>query len=64
MMECIGNPDDCKGEVYSFFGNPRCEFHIEERTLIEERIRELESDCVPAWFDPSYAGERWNEDDY
>lgn len=28
-----------------------------------ERLRELQSDCQPDWFDPSYAGEQWNEDE-
>jgi len=24
--------------------------------------RYADSDVAPSWFDPSYAGERWNED--
>jgi hypothetical protein len=27
-----------------------------------ERAREYESPCAPRWFDPSYAGERWDDD--
>ncbi|ALF01567.1 hypothetical protein AVU96_gp068 [Mycobacterium phage Snenia] len=27
------------------------------------RERYPDTDIPPAWFDPTYAGERWNEDD-
>lgn len=36
-----------------------------ERSLrADERAREYMSDVPPAWFDPTYAGEVWHEDDY
>jgi len=41
---------------------PRCEHHQALRLAQAERTRELLSDVPPAWFDPSYAGERWDEE--
>jgi hypothetical protein len=28
----------------------------------DQRAREYESDVAPSWFDPTYAGERWDDD--
>jgi len=47
----------------------RCEAHY--RAYVERvqpqidsvRLRYPDTDQPPAWFDPAYAGERWNEDD-
>lgn len=61
--ECIGDPELCRGPVIMFYGYPRCAYHVEQRARTEEIARQYDSDCVPSWFDPSYAGERW-EDDY
>ena len=33
-----------------------------KRMLLERQIRQLESPIQPSWFDPSYAGERWDSD--
>ena len=42
----------------------RCEGHFERRMERWENSieREALSDLAPSWFDPSYAGERWDED--
>lgn len=69
---CLNENEDCNGPVelrwpgYGTRSWPRCEFHGEER--IERHndpnsvARYADSDCVPDWFDPAYAGERWEED--
>lgn len=63
----------CGGDVeyrmaLSSSGNSfvRCDVHWEQRLDEQERISERypDSDMAPADFDPTYAGERWNEDDY
>ncbi len=68
--ECLNYGPDCRGQVdYRWSGGtrhwPRCEFHIEQRLKAREDSSEryADSDCVPDWFDPADAGERW-EDDY
>jgi hypothetical protein len=64
--------DECEGRVEyrlaltatgcSF---PRCEYHWNRRLDEQERIgRDFpDSGLAPSWFDPSYAGERWDEED-
>lgn len=69
-MECLEGPDGCEGEVlyrWPGYGErdwPRCEKHGEARVKREEEARERypDSPCAPADFDPSYAGERWDDD--
>ncbi|MHB8974284.1 MAG: hypothetical protein ACYC3X_29375 [Pirellulaceae bacterium] len=39
-----------------------CETCQETCLRAKERAREYESPCEPDWFDPSYAGERWDDD--
>jgi hypothetical protein len=41
---------------------PRCELHWEERLAEQERIDARYPTFAPSNFDPSYAGERWDED--
>ena len=43
---------------------PRCEKHWGERLDRAENSMEryADSDVAPAWFDPTYAGERWSDD--
>jgi hypothetical protein len=57
-VEYVTTPDRRDGRAF-----PRCEFHFERRLDQAERNLELTSDVAPSWFDPSYAGERWDEDD-
>ena len=69
QVECIEDPDYCEGtvEYRSVPGGspvPRCMAHFQARmdryeTSIE---RYADSDVVPSWFDPSYAGERWDDE--
>lgn len=77
MSRCIGTDEGpCEGEVLeratlsgSGMTFPRCERHYQtyvERTqpkLDEINRRYPDTDVPPSWFDPMYAGERWNEDD-
>ena len=71
--ECLDYRSDtkCAGPVvYRLSPNgtgmriPRCERHEDE---VEERRAEIaerypDSPFAPSWFDPAYAGERWDED--
>lgn len=69
-LECMEGPNGCAGEVlyrWPGYGErtwPRCERHGEARVAREDEARERYPDgpCAPADFDPSYAGERWDED--
>lgn len=70
-LECIEDPDDCRGtvEYRSVPGGsavPRCVAHFDARLARYENgiERYANSDIAPSWFDPTYAGERWSEDDY
>jgi hypothetical protein len=67
------NPDEptCKGEVEYHSTDPgraaafpRCEHHWTQRLDRRENSMEMyaDSDVPPSWFDPSIAGERWDED--
>jgi hypothetical protein len=70
-LECLDGPEECGGEVEfrttpdrdDFRAFPRCEVHFERRLGEAERTLELLSDVPAPWFDPSYAGERWQEED-
>ncbi len=69
-FECLDGARGCGGRVeYRFTGDrddlrtfPRCDVHFERRLDQAERNRELMSTVAPSWFDPAYAGERWDED--
>lgn len=70
-LECINADHTCKGKVeyrmpLSPSGTPfpRCEKHWQQRLDTEEQIRQRypDSPFPPADFDPSYAGESWDED--
>lgn len=68
--DCLNYDENCQGEVqYYSVGDslrsfPRCKFHIEKRwEQYDNSIeRYANSDLAPDWFDPSYAGERWDDD--
>jgi len=75
-MRCLDGPQGCEGDVNAYpslSGSgmrwERCEAHY--RAYVERvqpqidsvRLRYPDTDQPPAWFDPAYAGERWNEDD-
>jgi hypothetical protein len=66
--ECLEYSDECSGPVeYWHSGGingrswPRCTFHGNRRLDRHENSMEkyADSDVVPSWFDPSYAGEEW-----
>lgn len=56
-VEIRTTPDRTDGR-----GFPRCESCFEKRLEESKRILELTSATPPSWFDPAYAGERWDED--
>lgn len=69
---CIEHDESCSGAVEyrmslspSGVNHPRCDRHWELRLDWQEQhiATYPDGDVPPAWFDPSYAGERWNEDD-
>jgi hypothetical protein len=71
VLVCLrsGGKTPCSGEVsirYSDLGAeiPECEFHMDESyaRIDEIRSRYPDSPIAPAWFDPSAAGERWDDD--
>lgn len=72
QLECLdGHDGECAGAVeyrmpLSGTGRsfPRCAHHWSRRLDRQEEIdrRYPDSPCPPAGFDPSYAGERWDED--
>lgn len=69
-LRCLDGPDGCAGAVeYRTTPDrrdgrafPRCAAHFEQRMESVQRNLELMSPARPAWFDESYAGERWEED--
>lgn len=71
-LECIDDigQGECRGEVEYFSPDgrgsapPRCQYHIEQRMERYENSieRYAHSDVAPAWFDPTLAGERWDDD--
>lgn len=69
-LDCIDGPGGCDGKVLyrttpdraDGRSYPRCAAHFERRLASAERNLELMSDVPPRWFDPGYAGERWEDD--
>ena len=72
-MECISSDHPtipCEGEVIEYWSRsgatkaPRCEAHWIEHNRILDGVaqRYPDSSTPPAWFDPTYAGERWDDD--
>lgn len=68
---CLNEEDDsCYGEIterVSAGGTcmiERCVKHWQDRDDLEDRLNRdyPDSDVAPAWFDPTYAGEHWNDD--
>lgn len=53
------------GETYELeepSNNHRCQKCFEKYLEVRKRSAELMSPCAPSWFDPSDAGERWDDD--
>jgi hypothetical protein len=66
---CLEAGDDCSGVVeYRYALSPtgrsfpRCEHHWSLRLDEQERINRTYPQTAPSDFDPSYAGESWDED--
>jgi hypothetical protein len=75
MTGCLDGPDGCNGEVFERLSRsgsgmrfPRCEGHYTEYAQrmdavhAKTRKRYPDSPTPPAWFDPTYAGERWDDE--
>ncbi len=70
--ECLNRHDgNCSGNVEyreSLSGTgtpiPRCDGHWSERLELQDRLRRdyPDTSTPPAWFDPAYAGESWDDD--
>jgi hypothetical protein len=72
-LRCLDDRDDdeCSGPVRRYFNGdpegktwPRCTLHQNEREVRKSHSieRYANSDIAPSWFDPSAAGERWDDD--
>jgi len=68
-LRCLQRDENCEGEVeyrdaLSATGKmfPRCDAHWEARLIEQDRINETYPHNAPSDFDPSYAGERWDDD--
>jgi hypothetical protein len=67
--DCLQHGDDCRGKTeyrtpLSGTGRSfaRCDYHWDKRLDEQDRItRTYGGDCAPSWFDPTYAGESWDE---
>lgn len=66
---CIAHCEDCAGPIeyrtpLSDTGRAfaRCDAHWQERLDLEESVRRRYPAHAPADFDPSYAGEQWDDD--
>jgi hypothetical protein len=66
---CLQDGPDCQGAVeyrmpLSGTGKPfaRCDHHWNLRLIEQDRINRTYPTHAPADFDPSYAGERWDDD--
>lgn len=74
VLHCLDdNKSECAGPVeyrmaLSATGKsfPRCDRHWSLRLKEQDRINATyghpDSDVAPSWFDPTAAGERWDED--
>lgn len=65
--DCLDGPEGCSGPVeycttdgLKFW--PRCAGHFSIRLDREAMYRDHDSSFPPSWFDPTYAGERWDDD--
>lgn len=71
MLKCLNESEACHGTVelrYPLSGTgrsfPRCAKHWDDRLDEQERInnRYPDTPTAPSGFDPSYAGESWDDD--
>lgn len=72
-LRCLeAGSGECRGAVERWWNGdpegktwPRCEKHQRAREARKANSMEQYANCInpPSWFDPSYAGEQWNEDE-
>jgi hypothetical protein len=67
-MKCLQHNQDCRGQVecrepLSGTGKsfPRCDHHWDKRLDEQERINRTYPVNAPRDFDPTYAGENWDD---
>ena len=73
--DCLDGPNGCAGETFqraalsgSGMYYPRCDTHYDAYVdrlgpvMEDTRRRYPDSATPPDWFDPTYAGESWDED--
>jgi hypothetical protein len=69
-LESYGDSEHCEGNVEyrmalgGTVSYPRCNFHWNKRLDFNDRVTRHypDSPIAPSWFDPSYAGEQWDDD--
>ena len=68
-LECLDGPEGCEGAVeyrMALSGTgvsyPRCDKHWSDRLDVQEGINRRYPTHAPSDFDPSYAGESWDDD--
>jgi hypothetical protein len=72
-MNCLDGPEGCTGEVCERLSRsgsgmrfPRCEGHYIEYAqrmdAVHAKTRRRYPATPPSWFDPTYAGERWDDE--
>lgn len=72
-LSCLNRHEGgCQGEVSqhpSLAGTgtliARCDRHYEKYVEADQELRAVypDSPIAPSWFDPTYAGERWDDED-
>ena len=70
LLECLDDGDkQCIGDIEyrealsgTGISYPRCNFHWDMRLDREDQINDRYPYHQPADFDPTYAGERWDDD--
>lgn len=70
-LVCLDRDETCEGAVeyrmpLSGTGRsfPRCDKHWSDRLDVQEGINRRYPATAPSDFDPYYAGESWDEEDY
>ena len=65
MLECMRNDCDRPATEKTPGGGDLCSKHADAFWAQREKTNRdyPDSDIAPAWFDPTYAGERWEEDE-
>lgn len=69
-QECLRGPDGCRGPIRERVAAGgttmiyECETHMAQSMERLDRISRdyPDSPVPPSWFDPAYAGERWDDD--